>query len=141
MRELLMSLTFISSVVPAAQAAVKIDLQKIARIESSGNPLAHNRKENAVGLYQIRQAVITEYNQRHPKVQFCLNDMFVPAKAAIVADWYFHIRIPEMLRHFHHPVTLENTIQAYNQGIAYVGKPLAPITKRYIAKYKGEIKA
>jgi soluble lytic murein transglycosylase-like protein len=139
MRELLMGLSFLSSVVPIASAAVKIDLQKIAKIESSGNPNAYNAKEQAVGLYQLRPCVLKEYNSRH-KVQYTLHDLYTPAKAAVVADWYLHVRIPEMLRYYRHPVTVETVLQAYNQGIGHVGKAVSPITQRYIAKYKGEIK-
>ena len=35
-----------------------------AMVETMGNPLAYNKLENAVGIFQIRQVRIDEYNRR-----------------------------------------------------------------------------
>jgi hypothetical protein len=46
-----------------------------AMVETLGNPMAYNIKENAVGIFQIRQVRIDEYN-RLTGSQYVLNDMF-----------------------------------------------------------------
>jgi len=39
-------------------------LMAVAMVETLGNPLAYNEEENAVGLLQIRQVRIDDYNRR-----------------------------------------------------------------------------
>ena len=38
-------------------------IKAVVQVESNGNPLAYNPKENAVGAFQIRQIRVTHYNQ------------------------------------------------------------------------------
>jgi hypothetical protein len=46
-----------------------------AMVETMGNPLAYNEFENAVGIFQIRQVRIDEYNKRTGN-NLALKDMF-----------------------------------------------------------------
>lgn len=46
-----------------------------AMVETLGNPLAYNELENAVGIFQIRQVRVDEYNRRTGS-KYTLPDMF-----------------------------------------------------------------
>ena len=46
-----------------------------AMVETMGNPLAYNEFENAVGIFQIRQVKIDEYNRRTGS-NYALSDMY-----------------------------------------------------------------
>ena len=48
-----------------------------AMVETMGNPLAYNEFENAVGIFQIRQVRIDEYNRRTGS-KFALSEMYDP---------------------------------------------------------------
>jgi hypothetical protein len=49
----------------------------IAMVETKGNPFAYNEFENAVGIFQIRQVRIDEYNRRTGN-NFSLSEMYDP---------------------------------------------------------------
>jgi hypothetical protein len=114
-----------------------IDMQRIAQIESSGNPLAHNKREDGRGLYQINPICLREWNNFHPREQYTPDDLFNAEINTRIADWYMNKRIPQMIRHFGKPDTVENRIICWNAGINYVktGKEIPQITKNFIAKY------
>ena len=116
---------------------VKIDLLRIAQIESSNDPLAFNKKERAFGLYQIRNPLLADWNASHPKEMYYEGQLFNPDVNRKLAEWYLTDRIPKMLRFYGKHVTTENILIAYNAGIAYVvyEKELPKITKRYLEKY------
>lgn len=56
-------------------------------LESNKNPLAYNKKEKAVGLSQIRQVRLNDYNRQTGK-NYKLSDMFDPAKNKEVFMFY-----------------------------------------------------
>ena len=114
-----------------------IDLNRIMMIESSGNPLAHNKKDDSRGLFQITPICLKEYNNFHPGAEFSMDDLWNASISTLIADWYLNKRIPQMLKYYKKPVTAENILIAYNAGISYVvsGKPLPKITKLYLKKY------
>jgi soluble lytic murein transglycosylase-like protein len=114
-----------------------IDLDRIKQIESSNNPLAYNKTTKATGLYQITEICLLEYNN-YNKTDYILSDMYNPILCHKVAEWYLNKRIPQMLRYYNKPITLENCLVAYNAGISYVvyNKPLPEETVNYIRKYK-----
>lgn len=118
--------------------AVEIDMDKIKMIESSGNPKAHNKKDDSRGLYQITPVVLKEWNNFHPAEQYTSTDLWSATINFKIADWYMSKRIPQMLKHFKAKDTIENRLIAYNAGISYVvhSKPLPTITKLYLKKYK-----
>lgn len=115
-----------------------IDLNRIAMIESSGNPLAHNKRDDSRGLYQITPICLKEWNNFHKSQQYSMDDLWNPIVNRKIAEWMFEVRIPQMLRYFKKPDTIENRIIAYNAGIAYVAhdKETPKITKLYIQKYR-----
>jgi hypothetical protein len=119
-----------------AQANEVIDLSVIVQIESSGNPYAYNPRTKAHGLYQILKICLIDYNNYHAK-KYTLKDLYNPAKARKVADWYLHHRIPEMLKFYGKERTIENILICYNAGIKYAVKRIKPReTRNYIKKYK-----
>ena len=62
-------------------------IKAITDVESSGNSLAYNPKENAVGAFQIRQIRIDEYN-RLTGDNFALVEMYDYSKAIKVFMYY-----------------------------------------------------
>jgi hypothetical protein len=121
--------------------AVEIDLNIIAQIESSNNPMAYNSRTQAVGLYQITPICLADFNEYSCSGScipgWDMDLMYQKWYAEYVARWYFEKRIPQLLKHYHKPVTLENIITAYNAGIKAVVKGYCPReTRNYIAKYK-----
>lgn len=116
-----------------------IDTEKVVKIESSGNPKAYNKKSGAIGLMQVTPICLTEWNQFHPKQQFTKEQLYDPKVNRMIGEWYLCVRIPQMLRFYQKPVTVENCLIAYNAGIAYVvnGTKLPAETVQYIKKYKG----
>jgi len=116
--------------------APQINLSAIAMIESSGNPAAIGRTGDS-GLFQITDAVRTEYNKR-TGARITTADLFDARTATTIADWYLHKRIPEMLRYYKKPVTARNIIIAWNAGIRYVvrDEPLPRITEQFLKKYE-----
>jgi hypothetical protein len=61
--------------------------QAVCFIESSDNPLAYNKIENAVGIAQIRQCRIDDYNKRTGK-SLRLIEMYEPALSKQVFMFY-----------------------------------------------------
>ena len=132
-------LVFLLTLIPACSPAFSrdIDLDTIATIESSNNPLAYNQKSEARGLYQITPICLKEYNNYHIGRMYMVQDLFNPAINKHIAIWYLSERIPQMLRHFKKEVTIRNILISYNAGINYVVKdlPLPKETVDYIDKY------
>ena len=120
----------------AMASEIKIDMKKIWKIESGGNALAYNRHSGARGLYQITTTCLMDYNKYH-KNKYSKQDLFNPEINAIVANWYINKRIPEMLKHFKRPDTVDNRLISYNCGISCVIKGHIPReTRDYIDKYR-----
>jgi len=124
-----------------------IDMQIIKKIESSGNPKAFNKITQARGLYQITPIVVEDYMiYGYAKNAYCLDyqikiknldDLFNPIINYQIAYWYLNKRIPQMLKSYGLPVTLENILWSYNAGISNVRKNILPKeTKDFITRYK-----
>lgn len=120
-----------------------IDMSKVFQIESSNNPLAWNKGEDARGLGQIRPIVLKEWNNFNPKTQHVGDELFNPEVNKKISNWYMNKRIPQMLRHFGIQDTVRNRIIAYNAGIATLtqGREIPSITKRYLKKFDNKEKA
>ena len=120
--------------------SININLTIIKTIESSGDPNAFNRSSGARGLYQITPIVLKEYNSIN-KTQYTINDLFDSDINTMIAKWYLTKRIPQMLRYFKKPITINNVLISYNAGINYVVKelPLPSETRQYIRKYNERI--
>lgn len=115
--------------------ADKINLNRIAQIESSGNPQAIGPGGD-IGLFQVTPILLRDFNSRTGH-HYLKNDMFDADNNTQVASWYLLKRIPQMLRHYGIAVTTRNIIIAYNAGIKILvyHKPLPTITVRYLKKY------
>ena len=112
-----------------------INLEVIKMIESNGDPFAYNERTRCYGLYQISEICLEEYNQFN-KTNYNITNLFMPEIAEKIARWYFEVRIPQMLKYYHKPVTVENCIIAYNAGIQAVVKGYTPKeTRVYLRKY------
>ena len=116
--------------------SIYINMNTIKQIESSNNPRAYNKRSKARGLYQITEIVLIEYNNFN-KTTYTTSDLFNPTINYTIAKWYMGARIPDMLRYFNKPITINNLLISYNAGINYVvkGLPLPTETKNYIEKY------
>ena len=142
---LIIGITIATAIHTCVVFGEEVNLDIIAKIESSNNPLAYNEKTQATGLYQITPVCLAEFKKfcdwgfsKWQFKQFTMESMFDEYHNWIVAKWYLLDRIPQMLRHFNKPVTLENILICYNAGINYVVKelPLPRETHNYIKKYK-----
>lgn len=123
------------SLIFCAAARAEIDIARIIRIESSGNPRAVS-STGCRGLMQISVIALDDYNQFHV-AKYNFDEMFNAEKNVIVGTWMIEKRIPQMLRHFGKPVTDRNILISNNAGIDYVvrGRTLPAETVGYLKKY------
>ena len=116
-----------------------IDLDRIIAIESGGKAHVDSFRgaKFGRGLCQVSEVCLTEYNDLTGH-NYSPSDLYKPEINKAVAKYYLEVRIPQMLRHYKKPVTIDNILWAYNAGIGNVVKNRLPLeTKNYIAKYKG----
>jgi hypothetical protein len=120
---------------PKRVEAAEINMDAIAQIESSNNPLAYNRHSGARGKYQITQPVLTDYNKRHGTT-YKPTDLFNTIICRKIAYWYINVETIRLLKHYHLPITVENQIRVYNCGIRSVIRGYTPReTALYLKKY------
>ena len=137
-----MGFIFLSTyiIVISVSAEPVINMEVIKQIESSGDSLAYNTRSGARGLYQIMPICLTEYNNYH-RHKYNIDQLFDCNVNYIIADWYLNVRIPQMLNHYHKPLTKRNVLISYNAGVSYVrdgktsDKKLPSQTVEYIRKY------
>jgi soluble lytic murein transglycosylase-like protein len=123
-------------------AEVEINIPVIIQIESSGNPYAIS-KDGCIGLMQISQSVIDEFNERYSKQEYYYvkGELFDYCNNVKIGSWYIQQRIPQMLNRIGIPDTVDNRIIAYNWGIGNLykyfkgEKHLPRETLNYIKKY------
>jgi len=127
---------FIFLLWPVLAFTKDVDIPTIIIIESSGNPSAIGT-HGEMGLMQITPIVLVEYNNFHNLyLQFGSKQLFDPLINTTVGNWYINIRIPQMLKYYHIPDTINNRIWCYNAGIKNVLEERLPFTTRnYIQKY------
>jgi soluble lytic murein transglycosylase-like protein len=113
-----------------------VDIDKVFQIESNNNPKAYNKKSGAIGLGQIVDIALKDYNIMNPQEKYSKEQLLDPQINAKVSNWMLSERIPQMLKHFNLPITTENVLWAYNAGIGNVVKGIKPKeTVKYIEKY------
>lgn len=117
----------------AQVSGISIDLHAIAQIESSGRASAVGDGGKALGMYQLHQGVITDYNRAH-NARIKHQDALEPKIGLMVASWYLNTKIPQYLAHYRLPDTLENRLTAYNQGILSVIK--GRVAHEYVRRYR-----
>lgn len=112
----------------------EVDMSIISQIESNNNPNAIG-KSGEIGLFQIMPCVLDDYN-RYNASNFNRNALFCQNINKRVAQWYMTVRVPQMLKYYGIPVTIENVIYAWNCGIGNVVKGRIPkSTMAYMSKY------
>ena len=121
----------------------EIDIQAIISIESSGNPHAYNAKSGAIGLMQITEICLDEFNAfAFADNIYGLGDLYNPPVNIMIGTWYINERIPQMLKHYRIEDTIENRLISYNFGIGNLRKylkgevKLPKETRNYIKKYR-----
>jgi len=130
---------------PVQNKVVRIDMGKVASIESSGDPRAVNPNTKARGLCQFMRPTWEEVVRKMGK-DWTWEDAFDPDKNLAAANYYMNKNIPAILRSFNIPDTIETRLAAYNWGAGNVRKAYrkygdkwlehAPMeTKNYIKKY------
>jgi hypothetical protein len=108
----------------------------IQQIESGGNPEAYNSYSGARGLYQITIVVLQEYNQFN-HARYTKHDLYDARINTKIATWYMRVRITQLLKAYHKPLTLVNYIKSYNAGIRSVVRGYMPEeTADYIEDYQ-----
>lgn len=114
-----------------------IDISKIIAIESGFDSLKIG-KAGEIGLCQITRECMTDFNIRNKRSFKYPTDLYNPRINIGMAQWYLGERIPQMLKAYNKPVTIENILISYNAGIRYVRDniPTPKSTLRYINKYK-----
>lgn len=139
MKKSIFSILLLLIALPCSAGQIKIDLEKIIKIESAGRENAYNKHSGARGLCQITPICLRDYNNHHAR-KYTRQQLFIGAINKKIARWYLERRIPTLLKYFHHPDTIRNRLIAYNAGIGRVGKRLPAETKNYIEKYLRENK-
>lgn len=123
-----------------------INLAAVRQIESSNNPLAHNKRTDCRGLYQISpRGALADWNTAHPSERYTADDLFISSVNERIASWYLYTKLPAYLSHYKIPVTIETVLASYNWGIGNVRKWYAsgasvhalPLeTQKYLIKYE-----
>jgi len=127
---------FLIMLLTCSLVGAEINMDIIAQIESSNNPLAYNARSGATGMYQITEICLREYNN-YNNADVAIEDMFNANTCYAIANWYMNARIPRMLKYYGIDDTDKNRLWAYNAGIGKIEKCIMPLeTKNYINKYK-----
>jgi hypothetical protein len=91
----------------------------IAQVESHGNASAHNSKEDAVGIVQIRPIVVEDVNRINKlegrSERFDLNDRYSPDKSRRMFDVYLTY-YGDRLHRLGKPVTYQTLAKTWNGG-------------------------
>lgn len=120
-----------------AKNAQDVNIDYVIQIESGGNPNAYNETSKCRGLMQISEIVLKEWNTRENHQVLETRDLYNKAVNITIGTWYINTRIPQMLKAYKIPDTIDNRLWAYNAGIGNVKKGIKPKeTKNYIIKYR-----
>lgn len=103
-----------------AEPVAKIDLNRIAEIESSGDPKATGAAGER-GLCQIMPATWSDVT-REMGVDWSFDEAWDPKKNLAVADWYLHVTLPRYLKHYDIPDTSSARLAAFNYGIGNINR-------------------
>lgn len=83
-------------------------LKAIATVESGNNPSAHNKAEDAVGLYQIRKIYVDDINRILGKPHFSYKNRWSAYKSRLMVGVY--------LNHYGRGKTIEQLARIHNGG-------------------------
>lgn len=111
-----------------------LDKRRLEQTESSGRQEAVSSK-GAVGVRQVTEPALKDYNAAHPEAPLTMEDIKRSAeKNRLVSDWYLDERIPQLLKSAGFEVNEENILRAYNQGIGSMKKGRYPKETRDYVK-------
>lgn len=114
--------------IPSASAH-NVNLSVVSKIESSNNPLAHNKKSDARGLFQITPVCLKHFNQVH-KLNYSKEALYIPSFNFKVANWYFSWLSKKTN-------SVRETLIAYNCGLGCLSRNTLPKeTVGYLEKYQ-----
>jgi len=121
--------------------AEEVNMDIVIQIESGGNPNAYNKDSGAIGLCQITPVVLKEWN-KSGQIPFLERGLYKPEVNRPIGDWYMNTRIPQMLKAYKIPDTIDNRLISYNAGIKVCKdyhrgkiKRLPRETVNYLKKY------
>ncbi len=133
---------------------IPLDIAAIVWIESRGDPKAKS-KDNCYGLTQIGEGALKDYNEWRKKVSsgdsdqqsgYTISDLFNDKKNLEIGTWYLAKRIPQILRAYGIPVTVDNILISYNWGAGNLNKYQAQLnqklpreTRNYLINYRNLI--
>ena len=119
-------------------ADVVIDLHALSAVESGHDDSAYS-SAGALGRYQIKPICLRDYNRYSGRPRMEFSDMRDPKAASLVASWYLHKRIPQILRSYGVAVTVEGVLLSYRNGpVAYARGDRRG--KRYVSRYLSFLK-
>ena len=127
------------------EKALSINLDKVMQIESSGGKNNYNETSGARGPFQFMKKTWLDIISRMGK-NWTWEDAWDLEKSREAADYYYNVRIPQMLRYYDIPDSIETRIASYDWGIGYLSNAwnkykenwieVSPTeTKEYIQKY------
>lgn len=88
---------------------------RLAKVESGGNPKAWNKKENAIGIYQIRPGYFADAQKINKELnKYSHKDCFDPVVARKVVETY--------LSKYSKKKNWENYAKCHNGGLFYFKK-------------------
>ena len=126
---------------------LKINLDMIRNIESSGGQNVGYSRAGALGPYQITPIALRDWNLHGPGPAMLSTDLLHEEKSRTIADWFFHNRLPTLLG-AQQQITPSDILVAYNWGPGNARKwikggrkpAMLPLeTTNYIKKYNKEI--
>lgn len=123
-----------------------IDIGRIVKIESGGNPQAVNIRTGARGLCQIMRTTWADVCKKTGR-KWSWNMAFDGVKNKYIAEYYINKEIPRLIRHYKLPDSNEMRLACYNYGVGNCKKlykkygrgwckHLPKETKNYILRYK-----
>ncbi len=115
---------------------VKVNMDVISQIESSGNPNAINHSSGARGLCGLTYGALVDWNNQH-KTKYKMDDLYNPDINMEIASWYMNEQLPTYFSHYEIEDTLDNRLAAYNWGFFHLAKhhKMPKETRNYIIKY------
>jgi soluble lytic murein transglycosylase-like protein len=115
-----------------------INIEKIIKIESSGNPNAVNEKSGARGLCQITEIALQHHNQVLG-TNYTKEELFNPDINCNIANSFVNLLIPRMLKSMGIINCDMTRLIAYNWGVGNLKKwyeQLPAETRQYLKKYE-----
>ena len=116
----------------------KASIEALITAESDWNPRANGH--GGRGLMQVGVPALIDYNKVHKK-RYWYREMYDQKINRKVGEWYWKVRIPELLKAFRHQDNFKNRMIAWNAGISFVkSQRINRCTRGLIYRYKKALK-